>query len=148
MIGLRLVRLIEKHSVEIADALMNRLRTSERTLGYRDISQEELRSSLVLLYTHLEEWLLSKTESDIEILFKAIGAKRASENIPTNQMAWAIHMSKTQLWGFVHQESSAEKAMELYGELELLETLDRFFDHATCYALMGYEQRAQAHKAA
>jgi hypothetical protein len=57
-------------------------------------------------------------------------------------------MSKTQLWGFVHQESSAEKAMELYGELELLETLDRFFDHATCYALMGYEQRAQAHKAA
>lgn len=143
MLGLRLVRLIEKHSVEIADGLMARLRTSERTPGYREIRQEELRSSLVSLYTNLEEWLLTKTEKDLERHFSALGAKRAAEKIPANQVAWALHMSKTQLWNFIHQESSSEKAMELYGELELLETLDRFFDHATCYALMGYEQRAQ-----
>lgn len=143
MLGLKLVHLIEKHSLEITDGLMARLRTSERTPGYLKLSQEELSSSAASLYKNLGEWLLSKTESDVEQYFRAMGAKRAEQGIPASQMAWALHMSKTQLWSYIHNEGRVEKALELYGELEFLETMDRFFDHATCYALIGYEQRAQ-----
>jgi hypothetical protein len=148
MLGLRLVRLIEKHSKDIAEGLMAKLRTSERTRGYRNIREDELRDALVLLYAHLEEWLLNKTESDVERYFRDVGARRAEQGIPSSQMAWALMMSKEQLWAFVYWESGADKAVELYGELEFLETLDRFFDRAVYYALTGYEQHARLTKAA
>ncbi len=148
MLGIRLVRLIEKHSKDIAESLMTRLRTSERTQAYRTIPADELRTSLVSLYANLEEWLLSKTEDDLERHFREVGARRAKEGIPSSQLAWALMMSKGQLWAFVYGESGADQAFELYGELEFLETLDRFFDRAVYYALAGYEQQARAPKAA
>ena len=148
MLALRLVRLIEKHSAEIADGLMTKLRTSVRTPAYRNLHEDELRGAVVSLYAHLEEWLLTKTESDVEGYFRSIGRRRAADGIPFSQVAWALMTSKEQLWGFVYQEAAADKALELYGELEFLETLDHFFDRAVYYALVGYEQHAQAAKAA
>jgi hypothetical protein len=148
MLGLKLVRLIEKHSAEIAELLLRQLRTSEHTPTYRTIREEELRPSLESLYSHLEHWLLSKTEADVQQHFVALGLKRSADGVPASQLAWALHMSKAQLWGSIYREGGAERALELYGELELLETLNRFFDRAICYALEGYEQRAQLQKAA
>jgi hypothetical protein len=148
LLGLKLVRLIEKHSEEIAELLLRQLRTSEHTAAYRNIRVDELRSSLVSLYSHLEHWLLNKTDGDVQRHFLALGVRRSSEGVPASQLAWALHFSKSQLWSFVYREGGAERALELYGELELLETLNRFFDHAICYALVGYEQQAQLQKAA
>jgi hypothetical protein len=96
----------------------------------------------------LEEWLLTKTESDVERHFSDVGAKRAKEGVPSSQVAWALMMSKGLLWEFIYRESGAENAPELYGELDFLETLDRFFDRAVYYALVGYEQHARVTKAA
>jgi hypothetical protein len=148
MLGIKLVRLIEKHSENIAEGLTTRLRTSERTQAYCKLPEEELRVAGISLYAHLEEWLLTKTESDVERYFRDVGSRRATEGIPSSQMAWALMMSKTQLWAFVYREAAAEKALELYSELEFLETLDRFFDRAVYYALVGHEQNARVTKAA
>jgi hypothetical protein len=148
MLGLKLIKLTEKHSEEIAANLAHRIRTSPHTLAYRDLSEEELRLSLVALYQHLEEWLLHKSEDEVERHFRNTGIRRAGQGVPASQLACAILMSKEQLWGFVYREAAAEKALELYGELEFLEALDRFFDHAVFYALLGYEHGAQAQKAA
>jgi hypothetical protein len=148
LLGLKLVRLIEKHSAEIAELLLRQLRTSEHTPAYRNIPEDDLRPSLVSLYAHLEQWLLHKSEADVERHFKTLGVKRAATGVPASQLAWALHMSKTQLWGFIYREGGAERALELYGELELLETLNRFFDRGICYALVGYEERGQSQKAA
>jgi hypothetical protein len=148
MLGLRLVRLIEKHSEDIAESLVTRLRTSERTPAYHTIREDELKIALVSLYAHLEAWLLTKTESDVERYFRDLGARRAKEGIPSSQLAWALMMSKTQLWAFVYRENTADKALELYVELEFLETLDRFFDRAVYHALIGYEQHGRISKAA
>lgn len=148
MLGLRLVRLIQKHSNEIAEGLMAKLLTSPRTQAYRNLREDEFRDAATALYAHLEEWLLNKTESDVERYFKDVGARRANDGIPASQMAWAINLSKAQLREFVYQESGADRALELYGELEFLDTLDRFFARAIYYALLGYEQHAKATKAA
>ncbi len=148
MLGLKLVHLIEKHSQDIAQSLMVKLRTSERTPGYRTLREDELRTALVTLYAHLGDWLLTKTESDVERYFRDLGARRAKVGITASEVAWALMMSKSQLWSFVYRESGAEKALELYGELEFLETLDRFFDRAIYYALLGFEQHMHLQKAA
>jgi hypothetical protein len=77
-----------------------------------------------------------------------VGARRSQEGIPASQLAWALMLSKGQLWAFVYREGGAERALELYGELEFLETLDRFFDRAVYYSLNGYEQDKRMSKAA
>jgi hypothetical protein len=60
MFGLKLVRLIEKHSEELALGLAQLVRDSERTSDFKRISPEELQSAAVEVYIKLEEWLLEK----------------------------------------------------------------------------------------
>lgn len=148
MLGIKLVRLIEKHAREIADNLVSALRTSERTPAYRTLREEELRAATLALYAHLGEWLLNKSARDVEHYFTALGARRAAEDIPSSQLVWALFMSKAQLWSFIYRESAADRVLELYSELELLSVLDGFFDRAVFYALVGYEQSARVEKAA
>ena len=140
MLGLRLVRLIEKHSEDLGESLTTKLLTSDRTLGYRTISEDELRAATVSVYSHLEAWLLTKTESDLERIFGEMGARRAKQDIPSSQLAWALMMSKKQLWAYIYKENGADKAFELYRELEFLEMLDGFYDRAIFFALIGYEE--------
>jgi len=66
MVALRLIRLIETHSEEIARTLATRIRTSPKTSQLQKVSESELLSGLHELLVHISEWLLSKTEKDIE----------------------------------------------------------------------------------
>jgi hypothetical protein len=148
MLGLRLVRLIEKHSQYLGESLLIKLRTSQRTLAYRTIPEDELRAATISVYAYLEAWLLTKTESDLERHFRDMGARRAKEGIPSSQLAWALMLSKAELWAFIYKESGVDKAFELYSELEFLETLDHLYDRAIYFALVGHEQAVQVTTAA
>ncbi|MGZ4817735.1 MAG: hypothetical protein ACXVZJ_03865 [Terriglobales bacterium] len=44
MLGGHLVRLIERHADELAEGLMKKLRSSDRTAAFRNVPQEELNS--------------------------------------------------------------------------------------------------------
>ncbi len=148
MLGLRLVRLIEKHSQNLGESLTTKLLASERTLGYRTIPEDELRAATISVYAHLEPWLLTKTESDLQRHFSEMGARRAKQGIPFSQLAWALMLSKKELWAFIYKESGVDKPFELYSELEFLEMLDSFYDRAVYFALAGYEQHVQVATAA
>ncbi len=140
MLGLRLLRLIEKHSEDLARTLAEKLRNSERTVSFCNVPAKELHSATLELYRHLGDWLLAKTESDIELHFRHEGERRASQGIPPSQLAWAVILSKENLWAFLQREAVADQAVELYGELELLQLLDQFFERALYYGLVGHEQ--------
>ena len=92
------------------------------------------------IYRHLGEWLISKDEFDLEQLYVKIGARRAQQNVPLSQVAWAIILTKDNLWEFLKRESVLERPVEVFGELEMLQMLNRFFDRAIYYAAVGYEQ--------
>jgi len=140
MLGANLVRLIEKHAEQLAKGLDDKLRLCDRTSEFKRVPAEELRNGALELYRHLGDWLLTKTESDIELRYKLIGSRRARQGVPISQFVWAIFMSKEHLWGFLQRESVADRAFELYGELQMLQLLDQFFDRAAYYAIEGYEQ--------
>ena len=78
MLGIKLVRLIEAHSAELSRGLTEKIRTSERTSDFKQIPAEDLRLAAAEVYRNLGEWLLQKTECDIEIRFRAVGAHRAA----------------------------------------------------------------------
>ena len=140
MISLRLVRLIESHSDELADELVAKLDTSSRTADLRKVPVEELRRRFQEVLRHLSEWLLTKTGPDIQQRYFEIGERRASQGVALSDFCWAIAVTKEHLWEFLERQGSMRGPVEIYGEMELFRLLDHFFDRALCFATEGYEQ--------
>ena len=72
MLAMRLVRLIEAHSGELCRDLTEQIAKSEQTSDFRRIPAEELRLAAHEVYRNLGEWLLQKTDNDIEARFRAV----------------------------------------------------------------------------
>lgn len=135
----RLVRLIETHSRELVASLLDRVHNSQATPAYELVPDEDLRERVYEIYTHLTEWLMAKDELDLEQRYLRIGARRAKQGVPFSQLAWAIVLTKDNLWSFLKRQSEMDRPVEALGELELLQLLDNFFDRAIYYAAIGYE---------
>ncbi|MGA7293438.1 MAG: hypothetical protein WBW53_01970 [Terriglobales bacterium] len=136
----RLVRLIETHSQSLAACLLDRVQNSELTQNYKDhVPSEELKERVYEIYRHLGEWLIGKDESYLEQRYLQIGARRASQRVPMSEVIWVIVLTKENLWEFVKKEAVLERPVEVFGELEMLQLLEQFFDRAIHYASVGYE---------
>jgi hypothetical protein len=135
---LKLVRLIEKHSEELVGGLTEQIQLSERTSDFRKIPAAELELAAAEIYRNLGEWLLQKTDEDIENRFRAVGACRAAEEVGLHQFVWALITSRDHLWHFLQREAFACNVVELYGELELHQMLTQFFDRAVYFGIQGY----------
>jgi hypothetical protein len=143
MLSHRFVRLIEDHSDVLARGLLHKVQRSSRTEAYRNIAPEELSQRVYEIYRHLGEWLLDKSEADIEQRYTQIGTRRAQQGVPLHEVIWAIMLTKHNLWEFVLDESYPDRPVEVFGKQELLQLLDQFFDRAIYYATVGYEWRAE-----
>jgi hypothetical protein len=144
MLGMRLVRLIETHSGKLSKGLTEHIQKSERTSDFKKIPAEELEHAASELYHNLGEWLLQKTEKDIEARFRAVAALRAAEGVRLHQLVWALLLSREYLWRFLRQEALADNVVAVYGELEVHQLLRQFFDRAIYYTVWGYEEARPA----
>ena len=147
LLAYRLVRLIEAHADQLAANLLDKVKTSDKTAAYLTrVPAQELTTRVSEIYQNLGEWLLGKTEADIRHRYEEIGARRAAQHVPLTQLISALVFTKDALWEFLLREAGVERPVEVFGELELLQLLDQFFDRAIYYAALGYE-RAAAHPA-
>jgi len=137
----RLVHLIESNSNALATCLLDRVNGSQATPDYKQVPPDDLRERVYEIYRHLGDWLLTKDELDLERRYLRVGADRAKQNVPFSQVAWAIVLTKENLWEFLKREATEERPVEVYGELEMLQLLDSFFNRAIYYAALGYELR-------
>jgi hypothetical protein len=140
MFSYRLVRLIESHADALAAGLEERVHASSLVSHFRNIPAHELRERVYEIYRHLGEWLLGKNELDIEHRYLEIGMRRARQRVPLSEAVQAIVLTKENLWDFLKSEAVADRAVEIMGELELLQMLEMFFDRAIYYAAVGYEE--------
>jgi hypothetical protein len=139
MFALRLVRLAEEHADQLAESLLKKLKASESCNDLLAlVPDSELKNRAYEIYRHMGEWLLSKTESEVEERYLGLGARRANQDVPFSQMLYAIQTVKENLWDFLRNEDFME-AQELLGEMELLYSLERFFDRVIYFASVGYE---------
>jgi hypothetical protein len=140
MIALTLVRVIERHSNELAAELVTKLGTSPRTADLRKVPVEELQRQIEEVLLHLSDWLLTKTADEIGRRYLELGERRASQGIALSDFCWAITLTKEHLWEFLERQGFGRGPVEIYGEMELLRLLDQFFDRALCFAAEGYEE--------
>lgn len=139
MIALRFVRLIESHSDQLAESLLQKLERSSRTVELRRVPEAEIKERIFEVYRNLSDWLLNKTDADIEHIYSRIGRRRAEQGVALSAVCWALMMTEENLWEFLEVEGMREKPLEILGSLELLRMLDQFFDRAVYYAIVGYE---------
>jgi hypothetical protein len=145
MIALRMVRLIETHSDELTAGLLSKFRASSRTADLDKVPPDELRERAGEILFHLSDWLLNKTEADVEQRYREIGSRRASQGVSLSDLCWSMVMTKEHLWGFLQSRGLLNSVIDIYGQLELLRMLDQFFDRALCFATEGYLQVANPH---
>jgi hypothetical protein len=146
MFSYRLVRLIETHADVLAAGLENKALSSNQVNHFHDIPGHELRERVYEIYRHLGEWLLGKNQADIELRYREIGARRASQKVPLPEVIQAIILTKENLWDFLKSEAVVDRAVEIMGELELLQMLEQFFDRAIYSAAVGYAEELERFK--
>jgi len=139
MFSYRLVRLIETHANTLATGLEKKVMTSPLTSSFHSIPPHELRERVYEIYRHLGEWLLGGNHALLEQRYREIGTRRAKQKVPLAELIQAIILTKENLWDFLKSEAVVDRAVEIMGELELLQMLERFFDQAVYFAAMGYQ---------
>ncbi len=139
MIALRLVHLIESHSEELAENLLHKLERSHRAGDLRKVPPHEIRERAREVYRNLSDWLLTKTDEDIERVYLSLGRRRAEQGVTMSALCWALMMTEENLWDFLELEGMRERPLEILGGFELLRLLDQFFDQAVYFATVGYE---------
>jgi hypothetical protein len=144
MLAYRLLRLVENHSEALAAGLLEKTQNSPLLPGYRNVPTGELEQRVYEIYRHLADWLLGKSELEVEKRYTEIGAKRAQQGVPLSELIWAIILTKKNLWDFLKREAVLDRPAEISGELEVEELLDQFFDHAIYSAAVGYERTSAA----
>ncbi len=140
LLAYRLMRLIETHSDSLAAALIEKAKASDKIGDYvKKVPPDELKQRVLDVYQHLGQWLLGKSEADIAQRYTKIGALRKEQGVLLSQLIWAILLVKDNLLDFLSKQAVTGTPAEVCGELEIVQRLEQFFDHAIYYATVGYE---------
>jgi hypothetical protein len=143
MLAIRLVELIEKHSERLSRELSEKVWNSPRCSDLHKVPSAELEARTHEIYRNLSDWLLNKTEAELEQRYTELGIRRCEQGVAYSHFLWAVTSTKEHLRIFVQREGLSDTAMELHGELELLFLLGKFFDRALYYAAVGYERERE-----
>ena len=57
-----------------------------------------------------------------------------------HQLVWALIISRNHLLHFLQRECFVDSILEVFGELEVQQMLDQFFDRAVYYSILGYDE--------
>ena len=135
-----LIQTLERHSDQLSDALVKDLTTNERTPSYKRLQAEDLRARSLAIYRHLVDWLAEGSEVRIATTFEALGRQRFEEQIPLEELVYAISLTRSHVRASVSRLYEIESAIELHYVNDLHTTIDLFFDRALHATVAGYEQ--------
>ena len=93
-----LIQLIEAHADNLVEGLLRKVSNSDRCRELvRRVPADELKRRVYEIYRHLSDWLLSKTESEIEERYIGLGVRRARQGVPFSELLWTINTVKEHL---------------------------------------------------
>ena len=148
MLSDQVIRIIESHAEELTEGVMEKLRSSSHTPAYHSVPREELHYRPFEIYHDLGHWLLGNMEQTVQTRYEALGKQRYKEGVPLGQALWAQVLIKEHLRDAIGNAMSADSALELHREREILRLIGRFFDRALCYTAEAYEREANMEAAA
>jgi hypothetical protein len=144
MRALKLVQHMKANGGRMSEALIQKIRASDRC---RDllvkVPVEEHKQYALDIYSDLTAWLATETESSIEQRYVALGMRRADQSVPFSELLWAACIANEHLWEYMQQECLLEEPVEFWGGVQLLRSLNQFFDRAVYFASIGYQKAGE-----
>ena len=144
MIYLQIVDLIKHEPEKMALRWSEHIRKAEATKSYRALSAEQLVSRHTRVFQNLALWLEQSLSRDqLGQFFENLGKERLREKIPLHEVNYALITAKRNFWELVRSQGLLNSALEFYQAMELMSSIDQFFDLANYHIIRGY-QLAQA----
>ena len=144
MFAFKLIQLIESRAEPLSDGLMRRIKKDDKCAELlRRVSQDELRRRSHEIYRNLNDWLRNKTESEIEERYIGLGMKRAKQGVPYSDFLWSVSTTKEHLWEFMQAEGLFAEPVDMLGGMDLIHSLDRFFNCILYFAAVGHQNARQ-----
>ena len=101
---------------------------------------EDLRERARAIYRHLVDWLAERSDVRIATTFEALGRQRFEDQIPLEELVYAIILTKRHVRASVGRLNEIQSAIELHYVIDLHAMIDLFFDGALHATVAGYEQ--------
>ena len=134
-----LIEMTEKNAGTMAGELKNKLLTDPATPSYQTLDDRILYENIFEVYSRLGYWLLRDSEKgDLPTHYSAIGAQRFREGFPLHQVVQALVATKRHIWDTIMEKGIMRTAKELDSAVDFITYLNRFFDMAIYYTILGY----------
>jgi hypothetical protein len=139
---------VEAHWESIAKAVVQQMRTDPNTPHHQVLDEEEIRARAHDLMHNLNVWLTSGDEATVARHHQEIGRARHAEGVPLAECVYRFQLIESKTIDYIQVTNPAQSALDMYGELEVLRALQRFFAIVTYNVVAGYEQAALMNRAA
>jgi len=137
----KLVQLMKTKSAELSEALVHKIRASEKCGDlFSRVPESEHEQYALEIFQDLTQWLGDEKDSILEQRYVDLGTRRAVQGVPFCQLFWAMSIARESLWDYTQQECLLEEPVEFWGGVVLLRSLNSFFDRSLYFALVGYEK--------
>lgn len=144
MIYLQIVDLIKRDPEKLATRWSEHIRRADVTRSYRSLSVDQLVSRHTAVFQNLALWLeQSLTRAELSRFFQDLGAARYREKFPLCEVNYALLTAKRDFWELIRSQGLLDSALEFYQAMELMASIDQFFDLGNFYIIRGYLQSVQ-----
>jgi len=137
MFARKFIEHVDTHAEQVCEELMQKFERSCPELLHK-VPIQELRQSTREIYRDLTDWLLD-TQSVSEERYVNLGMRRVGQGVPFSELFWALSAAREHFWEYMERETLLDDPVDFWGGLQLLHSLDRFFDRALNFVIIGYE---------
>ncbi|MFB3902971.1 MAG: hypothetical protein ACE15E_05920 [Acidobacteriota bacterium] len=139
MIYRRIVDLIKREPERLAASWCSHIKRSPVTGNYHRLSDYELTARHTQVFQRLAKWLEhSMPREELSRFFWHLGRERYAERFPLCQVNYALLIAKRDFWELVQSQGLLDSSLEFYQAMELMSSIDRFFDLGSFYIIRGY----------
>jgi hypothetical protein len=139
MIYRQIVDLIRHDPERLAASWCRHLKRSQVTVNYHRLSDYDLTARHTHVFQRLAMWLEhSLSRDDLSRSFSHIGKERYAERFPLCQVNYALLIAKRNFWELVQSQGLLDSSLEFYQAMELMSSIDQFFDLGSFYIIRGY----------
>jgi len=138
----RLVRVIEANAELISRLWIEEVTTSRSTPGYHHFDRQRLFRRVHTILSQFGKWLGGGYDDrDIQAYYTDMGRERRREGFRLGEILSALSLIKKHLWEFALSRGMWQKTIDIYMALELDRRIVIFFDKASFYTALGYEDK-------
>jgi hypothetical protein len=139
MLSTTLISRIESKWERIVASVIDETHRDSRLASYQALSTTELRRRAEDLVRNLGQWLSTQNETEIALRFEELGRRRRAEGFSLAEVVRKIQLLEEKLVEAARDENEARTTLDIYGELEIVRALNRFFWLANYHVVFGYE---------